>query len=156
MSTKWTTNITSAWQRKVIEHTVSFLPRPAWVDRTGSVKRQNSVSSVFSFSETQLWPQSHALPTYPFPSNPPLLLLLRPNSTPSFWACKIGWDGSDPLDLDPPMALEPNAGSSLVKMVLMLKVLASMAANPVTTSIEMMLNRFFFLSQLSLFTYMFL
>lgn len=54
------------------------------------------------------------------------------------------------------MALEPSAGSSLVKMALMLKVPAFMAANPVTTSIEMMLNRFFFLSELSLFTYIFL
>lgn len=117
------------------------------------MKKQNRDSSVFSFSETQPWPQSHVLPTYPLPSNPPLLIVLCPNSTSSFWVCKIGWGGSDPLDLDPPMALEPSAGSSLVKMALMLKVPAFMEANPVTTSIEMMLNRFFFLSELSLFTY---
>lgn len=44
------------------------------------------------------------------------------------------------------MALEPSAGSSLVKMELMLKVLAFMAVSPVMTLIEMMLNRFFFLT----------
>lgn len=48
------------------------------------------------------------------------------------------------------MAQELNAGSSLVRMVLMLKVLAFMAAKAEMILTEMMLNRFFFFSFLSM------
>jgi hypothetical protein len=46
------------------------------------------------------------------------------------------------------MGQEQSAGSNLVKMVLMLKVLAFMAARPVMTLTEMMLSRSSFLLSL--------
>lgn len=115
--------------------------------------RESRLLCDFIFSATQLWPQSHALPTYPLPPNT-VIILLRPNSTPNFCVPKIGWGGSDPLNLNPPMALERSSGSSLVKEVFMLKVLTFMVANPMKATIEMtLISRFFFFSELPLLTY---
>ncbi|KAB1205402.1 putative disease resistance RPP13-like protein 1 [Morella rubra] len=54
-----------------------------------------------SIQNLNLWPQSHVLAIFTLPSNPPLILLLLPNSTTSSGVSKISWDGSDALDLDP-------------------------------------------------------
>lgn len=103
-------------------------------------------TQAWCFKTRQQWLLFHASPTVPsLPSSTisSLHLTFLPQTWPhGFWAQKEVLGGSaSPLELAPPTAPKPRAGSGLARTVLMPKVLAFMAARPVMTLTEMMWNR---------------